>query len=68
MLYFKQVVGIGGCDGCYFEDKLKCPSSNNGVHLLPAEQRICYNKEKDEEVILVPCNKEESIYSIEEEV
>lgn len=43
-----------GCEGCIFDNDADCPGfdkDNNKV--LPPEQRICYNKENDTELIIV---------------
>lgn len=44
-----------GCEGCIFEKSDVCPATmnNDGVYLVPAEKRICYDKEKDEELIII---------------
>ena len=44
-----------GCKGCIFADEDECPSTANrkGMYLAPPEERVCYDKEKDEELIIV---------------
>lgn len=42
-----------GCEGCVYEKEITCPAEDDHGHLLPQEQRICYNKDNDEEVILI---------------
>ena len=43
-----------GCVGCIFEDNDVCPAaSDKNVYLAPPEERICFDKEKDEELIIV---------------
>ena len=52
MLSFSREHGKSGCEGCWFNDKMHCPGENDNGKLLKQEDRICYNKEKDEELIL----------------
>lgn len=69
MLSFSRERSKLGCEGCWFNDKTHCPGENDNGKLLKQEDRICYNKEKDEESILTPSvDVSESIYTIEEEV
>lgn len=46
-----------GCEGCIFENNDVCPAALKttvkGVYLAPPEERICYDKEKDEELIII---------------
>lgn len=43
-----------GCTGCIFENSDICPASaDEGTYLAPPEERVCFDKEKDEELIIV---------------
>lgn len=44
-----------GCEGCIFENQVTCPASSDkkGIYIVPQEERICYDKENNEELIIV---------------
>lgn len=42
-----------GCEGCIYEQEISCPAEDDNGNLLPQDERICYNKEENTELILI---------------